>query len=235
MASPTPASPFARYSEADLPTEYGDFRVIVYREQGPAVTSLADARAHRAVEHLAIVHGDVRGGDAILTRVHSECLTGEVLHSLKCDCREQLDLAFRRVVEAGRGVVVYLRQEGRGIGLGNKILAYEKQGEGYDTVDANRVLGFEDDLRTYDVAAFMLADLGVRSIELLTNNPAKVEGLAGEGVCILRRLDHHVKPHGHNRDYLAAKRRRMGHLYELDSGDERLPDDVELEDAAANE
>jgi GTP cyclohydrolase II len=144
-------------------------------------------------------------------------------------------MALRRVVEAGRGVVLYLRQEGRGIGLGNKILAYEKQQHGYDTVDANRVLGFEDDLRTYDVAARMLADLGVRSIELLTNNPAKVEGLAKEGVRIVRRIDHHVKPHGHNRDYLAAKRRRMGHLYELDSGEERLPDDVELEDAAASE
>jgi GTP cyclohydrolase II/3,4-dihydroxy 2-butanone 4-phosphate synthase/GTP cyclohydrolase II len=220
MASPTPASPFARYSEADLPTEYGDFRVVVYRE-------------HDTLEHLAVIHGDIRDGDEVLTRVHSECLTGEVLHSLKCDCREQLDLALRRIVEAGRGVVVYLRQEGRGIGLGNKILAYEKQRQGYDTVDANRVLGFEDDLRTYDVAAFMLADLGVRSIALLTNNPAKVAGLAKEGVRVVRRIDHHVKPHGHNRDYLAAKRRRMGHLYDLDSGAERLPDDVELEDAAA--
>ncbi len=221
MVSTTPDSPFSRYSEADLPTEYGMLRVMAYREAGSQA------------EHLAIVHGDVRGAAEVLTRVHSECLTGEVLHSLKCDCREQLDMALRRIVEAERGVVLYLRQEGRGIGLGNKIRAYAKQDQGYDTVDANRVLGFEDDLRTYDVAAFMLADLGVASIELLTNNPAKVAALESEGVHVVRRIDHQVKPHGHNRAYLAAKRRRMGHFYDLDTGAEWAATDVE--DATANE
>lgn len=220
MVSTTPDSLFSRYSEADLPTEYGRLRVVVYREGGSQA------------EHLAIVHGDVSGGSEVLTRVHSECLTGEVLHSLKCDCREQLDMALRRIVQAERGLVLYLRQEGRGIGLGNKIRAYAKQEQGYDTVDANRVLGFEDDLRTYDVAAFMLADLGVASIELLTNNPAKVAALTGEGVRVVRRIAHHVKPHGHNRAYLAAKRRRMGHLYDLENGAEWLAD---VEDVAAND
>ncbi len=220
MVSIRPDSPFSRYSEAEVPTEYGTLRVVVYREAGTHA------------EHLAIVHGDVRGGAEVLTRVHSECLTGEVLHSLKCDCREQLDMALRRIVEGERGVVLYLRQEGRGIGLGNKIRAYAKQQQGYDTVDANRVLGFDDDLRTYDVAAFMLGDLGVESIALLTNNPAKVTALEGEGVRVVRRIDHQVKPHGHNRAYLAAKRRRMGHLYDLDLGAEWLTD---VEDAAAND
>jgi GTP cyclohydrolase II len=220
MVSTTPVSPFARYSEVDLPTEYGMLRVVVYRE------------AASNAEHLAILHGDVRGAESVLTRVHSECLTGEVLHSLKCDCREQLDMALRRIVEAGSGVVLYLRQEGRGIGLGNKIRAYAKQEQGYDTVDANRVLGFEDDLRTYDVAAFMLADIGVTSIELLTNNPAKVTALEAEGVHVVRRIAHHTTPHGHNRAYLAAKRHRMGHLFDVDTAAEWLPD---VEDAAAND
>lgn len=203
MAFPTPDAPFCRYAEADLPTEYGTFRVVVYRE------------AQTAFEHLALVRGEVRGADDVLTRVHSECLTGEVLHSLKCDCREQLDLALRRIAGEERGVVLYLRQEGRGIGLGNKIRAYAKQSQGYDTVDANRVLGFEDDLRTYGVAAYMLADLGVASIALLTNNPAKISALEAEGVRISRRVAHVTAAHGHNRAYLSAKRARMGHLYDL--------------------
>jgi GTP cyclohydrolase II len=193
----------ARYAEAEIPTEYGDFRVFVYRQ--------TDTDA----EHLAVVKGDVRGHEDVLARVHSECLTGEVLHSLKCDCREQLDLALRRIAEAGRGVVLYLRQEGRGIGLGNKIRAYALQEQGYDTVDANRALGFEDDLRTYDIAACMLADLGVRSIRLLTNNPAKVEQLRKEGVNVTSRVEHLAEPHAWNRGYLESKRARMGHLYDL--------------------
>lgn len=194
-----------RYSECLLPTEYGDFQVVTYREEGVPV------------EHLAIVQGDIRNGAAVLCRVHSECLTGEVLHSLKCDCREQLDLALRRLAETGRGVVLYLRQEGRGIGLGDKIKAYALQQEGYDTVDANRALGLGDDLRRYHMAAAMLNDLGVRSVALMTNNPSKVDQLRAEGIDVVRRVAHLVPPHALNRGYLEAKRARMGHMYDLEA------------------
>ncbi len=189
-----------RYSEADVPTEYGTFRVVVYHEQG------------RTEEHCALVRGTVSSKNNVLVRVHSECFTGEVLHSLKCDCREQLDLALRRIAEAGEGAVLYLRQEGRGIGLGNKIRAYALQQRGFDTVDANRALGFEDDLRRYHVAAAMIRDLGIQSVSLMTNNPDKVESLQAEGVVVARRVPHLVTLHEHNREYMATKRRRMGHV-----------------------
>jgi len=201
----TEAPQVTRYSECLLPTEYGSFQVVTYREEGVPV------------EHLAIVKGSVDGGQAVLCRVHSECLTGEVLHSLKCDCREQLDLALRRLAETGRGVVLYLRQEGRGIGLGDKIKAYALQQQGYDTVDANRALGLGDDLRRYHMAAAMLRDLGVRSVTLMTNNPSKVDELRAEGIDVVRRVPHLVPPHALNRGYLEAKRARMGHLYELEA------------------
>jgi len=193
-----------RYSECRLPTEYATFQVIAFREEG------------NPNEHLAIVMGDVAGNEDVLTRVHSECLTGEVLHSLKCDCREQLDLGLKRIAAAGRGVVLYLRQEGRGIGLGDKLRVYHKQQQGYDTVDANRVLGFDDDLRRYHMAAAMLEDLGVRSVALMTNNPAKVEGLRREGIVVTRRVRHLVEPHALNRGYLETKRARMGHQVDFD-------------------
>lgn len=189
-----------RYSEADVPTEYGVFRLVVFREKG------SDA------EHVAIVKGDVDGADGVHVRVHSECLTGEVLHSLKCDCREQLDYALRHVADEERGAVLYLRQEGRGIGLGNKIRAYALQQQGVDTVDANRMLGFDDDLRRYHVATDMLAELGIRSVVLLTNNPLKVESLREDGVDVAGRLPVHIAPNEHNRDYLLTKRSRMGHM-----------------------
>ncbi len=190
----------SRYSEAYVPTEYGDMRVIVYHEAG----------THH--EHAAIVYGDVRGKDTTLVRVHSECFTGEVLHSLKCDCREQLDYALRAIVTEGAGAVVYLRQEGRGIGLGNKIRAYALQMErGADTVDANRMLGFEDDLRAYYAAAAIFRDLGIHSLRLLTNNPAKVEALEKEGLTV-ERVPVNIEPGRHNRDYIYTKRLRMGHL-----------------------
>jgi len=189
-----------RYAEAKLPTRFGPFHVVVYRELG------ADK------EHLAVIAGDVDGAEDLLARVHSECLTGEVLHSLKCDCRDQLDLALERIQAEGRGVVLYLRQEGRGIGLGNKIRAYAKQDEGLDTVDANLALGFEDDQRGYQMAADMLRDLGVRSVALMTNNPRKVEGLEDDGVRVTRREPHEVEAHDHNRDYLKTKQARLGHL-----------------------
>jgi GTP cyclohydrolase II len=173
--------------------------VIVYREAGTP---------H---EHCAMVYGELAGREQVLARVHSECFTGEVLHSLKCDCRQQLDHALRAIADEGAGVVIYLRQEGRGIGLGNKIRAYALQDQGADTVDANRLLGFEDDLRQYDAANAILRDLDVRSVRLMTNNPEKVEALRAEGT-IVERVPVRIEPGRENRHYLQTKRRRMGHL-----------------------
>ena len=191
-----------RYSECRLPTEYGEFDVYAYRDP------------ECPVEHLAIVNGPVDGREEVLVRVHSECLTGEVLHSLKCDCREQLALGLERIAKDG-GIVLYLRQEGRGIGLGNKIAAYRQQELGHDTVDANRVLGFGDDLRRYDMVPAMLDDLGVKSVVLMTNNPAKIDGLERLGVDVVRREAHAVAPHERNRGYLATKQARMKHMLDL--------------------
>jgi len=189
-----------RYAESRLPSRFGTFRIVVYRE------------LDGDKEHLAMLVGEVEGAEDLLVRVHSECLTGEVFHSLRCDCREQLDLALERIQSAGSGALLYLRQEGRGIGLGNKIRAYAKQDEGLDTVDANLALGFEDDLRGYQVAGDMLRDLGVRSIVLMTNNPRKVEGLENDGIIVTRREPHEVQAHEHNREYLKTKQDRLGHL-----------------------
>jgi len=164
-----------------------------------------------AEEHMAIVRGDLKGASAVLCRVHSECWTSEVLGSLKCDCRDQLDAALERIASEGAGVIVYLRQEGRGIGLGNKIRAYALQNSGADTVEANLALGFVADARTYDLAAAILADLGVRSVRLLTNNPLKVAGLKTAGVVVADRISHWVGENQYNAGYLAVKRRKMGH------------------------
>jgi GTP cyclohydrolase II len=193
------AGAITRYAEAFVPTEYGRMRVVVYREEGTP---------H---EHCAIVVGDVAAGEKVLARVHSECFTGEVLHSLKCDCREQLDDALRAIAKEGQGLVMYLRQEGRGIGLGNKIRAYALQEQGADTVDANRLLGFEDDLRQYHAASAMLRDLNVLSVRLLTNNPQKVEALRAEGINV-ERVPARIEAGRENEEYLATKRSRMGHL-----------------------
>jgi GTP cyclohydrolase II len=189
-----------RYADAFVPTDYGRMRVIVYHESGTP---------H---EHCAIVHGDVQGKEHVLIRVHSECFTGEVLHSLKCDCREQLDQALRFIAAKERGAVLYLRQEGRGIGLGNKIRAYALQQQGVDTVDANLRLGFAADGRQYDVATQMLADLSVASVAVLTNNPAKVDALRADGVTVTRRVPMDVQANQHNQEYLDTKRDRMGHI-----------------------
>jgi GTP cyclohydrolase II len=195
-----------RYAEADAPTEYGVVRVVVYRF----------GEAKPPEEHVALVVGGVSQGAAgdapVLLRVHSECWTGEVMRSLKCDCRDQLDQAMRAITAAGRGVVVYLRQEGRGIGLGNKVRAYALQQNGADTVEANRILGFADDARRYDIAAAILRDLGVRRVALMTNNPEKVRGLEGGGIEVVERVALKAEPNEHNAEYLAVKAKKMGHV-----------------------
>lgn len=193
-----PPARLERYAECALPTAAGHFRLLVYR-------------AKEGLEAMAIVAGEP-AGEATLVRVHSECWTAEALGSLRCDCRDQLDAALATIGERGRGVVVYLRQEGRGIGLADKVRTYALQQCGADTVEANRLLGFPDDLRTYDMAALILADLGVRSVELMTNNPLKLSALEAHGIGIARRLPHWRAEQEFNRDYLETKRRRQGHL-----------------------
>ncbi len=187
-----------------LPTPNGPFDVVVYR--------FGDGNGLQAEEHCALVKGDIRGPEPVLTRIHSECLTGEVFGSLKCDCREQFDAAMAAIAKVGRGVIVYLRQEGRGIGLGNKIRAYALQAEGKDTVEANLALGFADDERSYDMAATILDDLGVGSVALMTNNPRKLAGLEQAGVKVARHVPHWVGSHELNSDYLEAKRSKLGHI-----------------------
>lgn len=183
-----------------LPTEYGEFDLHLYR-------SKLDGQ-----HHLALVCGDVAGKKNVLVRVHSECLTGDVFGSRRCDCGPQLQQAMRQVSEAGRGVIVYMRQEGRGIGLAPKIKAYKLQEQGYDTVEANQKLGFGMDLREYGLGAQILVDLGLKTIRLLTNNPRKVVGLEGYGLEIVEQVPIRVKPNPHNARYLVTKREKLGHL-----------------------
>ena len=194
-----------RIGEATLPTPWGPFRCIAYR------SSLEET------EHLAFVQGDVGTGDPVLVRVHSECLTGDVFGSLRCDCGPQLHTAMARVATEGRGVVVYLRgHEGRGIGIGHKIRAYSLQDEGLDTVDANLQLGLPVDNREYGIGAQILAELGVHRMRLMTNNPAKYGGLEGFGLEIVERLPIQVEATPENARYLQTKRDRLGHLLDLD-------------------
>jgi len=188
---------------ADLPSRFGRFRIVAFWNN-------RDAK-----EHVAIVHGDVLSGSEVLTRLHSECLTGDVVGSLRCDCRDQLERALKMIDSLGRGIVIYLRQEGRGIGLLNKIRAYELQDKGLDTVDANLALGFRDDERDYAVSAHMLASLTVRSVRLLTNNPKKVAALEGYGIHVTGRIPHVIPPSEYNRRYLETKARRSGHLIDI--------------------
>jgi GTP cyclohydrolase II len=192
------------YAQAPLPTRHGLFRTLVFREKGTDK------------EHIAVVKGDVAGYEGVPVRVHSECLTSEILGSLKCDCRDQLEHALALVGRSERGAVIYLRQEGRGIGLGNKIRAYELQSRGADTYEANRQLGFPDDLRRYDIAAAMLKALGPRSIDLITNNPLKIAGLEDEGITVRRRIPSVASFNPHNIGYLRTKREQTGHLIELE-------------------
>ncbi len=191
------------YAEAPLPTARGLFRTVVFREKATGA------------EHVAMVMGDV-AGDAVLVRVHSECLTSEVLGSLKCDCRAQLDRALDAIAARGRGALLYLRQEGRGIGLGNKIKAYALQARGHDTYQANQLLGFADDLRRYDVAADMLRLLNVRSVQLITNNPLKLDGLREAGVQVRRRVALPSPSNPYSEAYLRVKREQTGHLITTD-------------------
>jgi len=189
-----------RVVETRLPTDFGDFNVVGFR-------SLVDDK-----HHIAMVKGEVASEDDVLVRVHSECLTGDVFHSQRCDCGQQLEDALRRIEEEGQGVLLYLAQEGRGIGLLNKLKAYKLQEQGLDTVDANLELGLPADLRDYGIGAQILVDLGLTSIRLLTNNPKKIVGLEGYGLRVTDQLPIAHQPTEHNRDYLRAKRDRMGHL-----------------------
>ncbi|MGN0832055.1 MAG: bifunctional 3,4-dihydroxy-2-butanone-4-phosphate synthase/GTP cyclohydrolase II [Kiritimatiellia bacterium] len=187
--------------EVDLPTDHGHFRLRMYRSR---ITGL---------EHLALVKGDVADGKPALVRVHSECFTGDVLGSERCDCGPQLHTAMEMIEREGRGAVLYMRQEGRGIGLANKLHAYKKQEEGLDTVEANVALGFAPDLRDYGEGAQMLVDLGIRQLRLMTNNPCKIAGLEGYGLEIVERVPIVIPPNCHDRRYLDTKREKMGHIF----------------------
>jgi 3,4-dihydroxy 2-butanone 4-phosphate synthase/GTP cyclohydrolase II len=183
-----------------MPTAYGDFDLYLYR-------SKVDGQ-----HHVALVRGEVAGQKNVLVRVHSECLTGDVFGSRRCDCGPQLQQAMRQIAAAGRGVIVYMRQEGRGIGLASKIKAYKLQESGLDTVEANLKLGYPMDLREYGLGAQILVDLGLKTISLLTNNPRKLVGLEGYGLQILEQVPIRIRPNPHNEKYLKTKREKMGHL-----------------------
>ncbi len=192
------------YARATLPTRNGEFQIVVFRN------NIDDK------EHLAMVRGDLQGPEPVPMRIHSECLTGDVMGSLRCDCRDQLEYALESFGKSDRAVLLYMRQEGRGIGLGNKIRAYALQEQGLDTVDANNHLGFDDDLREYSVAALMTKLLGIESVELYTNNPRKIFGLKQHGVQVETRLPIVMQANPHNRDYLSTKALRSGHIIPVD-------------------
>jgi len=193
---------------ADLPTRFGDYQVVAF-------TSPGDRK-----EHAAFVHGDVYEHEDVPVRLHSECLTGDAIGSLRCDCRDQLIESLERIGQMENGVILYLRQEGRGIGFVNKVRAYQLQDAGYDTVQANELLGFRADERDYGVAAHMLRSLHIRSIRILTNNPRKVADLERHGITIVGRIPVTVPPNEVNREYLETKRRKLGHLLDLEQFDD---------------
>ncbi|UQA56685.1 GTP cyclohydrolase II [Polyangium aurulentum] len=189
---------------ADLPTRVGRFRIVAFWNN-------RDAK-----EHVAMIHGDVVGAEDVPTRLHSECLTGDVMGSLRCDCRDQLLEGLRRIQSMERGILLYLRQEGRGIGLINKVRAYALQDQGLDTVEANLALGFRDDERDYSVAAHMLSSLEVKSVRLITNNPNKIAQLEQYGVTVGGRIPHVIPPNDYNRFYLETKAKRSGHYIDTE-------------------
>ena len=189
---------------ADLPTRFGEFRIVAFENN-------RDGK-----EHVAIVHGDILDAEDVPTRLHSECLTGDAIGSLRCDCRDQLEAALRAIAALDRGLLLYLRQEGRGIGLINKVRAYALQDRGLDTVDANLALGFRDDERDYAIAAHMIESLDVVSVRLMTNNPRKLDQLAQLGVRVAGRIPHVIPPNEHNRFYLETKAARSGHWIDLE-------------------
>jgi GTP cyclohydrolase II len=193
------------FAQATLPTEFGEFQVVAF------------AQNERRIDDVALLRGDVREKKAVALRIHSECLTGDVFHSLRCDCRQQLEWAQSHFASLETAIILYMRQEGRGIGLANKIAAYHLQDQGLDTVDANRHLGFDDDLRTYDGAANMLKVLNVQSVVLYTNNPRKVEGLTLCGICVEHRVPIVMTPNAHNLRYLHVKQNKSGHLLNFEA------------------
>lgn len=200
-SEPTRLPELVELSRASLPTKHGKFELVAF--------ATADGKQ---LDDVAIVKGDVSKAAIVPVRMHSECLTGDVLGSLRCDCGQQLQVAFRRIASMDSGIVLYLRQEGRGIGIANKVRAYKLQDDGLDTVEANLHLGFDDDMRDYSNAAAMLRTLGVKRIELHTNNPRKVKGLADAGIDVVRREPLEIAPRPENAGYLATKRVRSGHL-----------------------
>jgi 3,4-dihydroxy 2-butanone 4-phosphate synthase/GTP cyclohydrolase II len=215
-----------RVVDIQLPTEFGTFTAVGYR-------SLVDDK-----HHVALVKGDVAGKQDVLVRVHSECLTGDVFHSLRCDCGEQLESALAMIETEGEGVLLYLAQEGRGIGLLNKLRAYKLQEEGFDTVDANLKLGLPADLRDYGIGAQILVDLGLSSIRILTNNPKKIRGMEGYGLSVTDQVPIEHTPNPHNEGYLRAKKERMGHLLHhqaLNLDEEMRHEEAERDRAASRE
>ena len=202
-----------RVAEVRLPTAYGEFTAVAFRE------------TLTGKPHVALVKGEVDGSEAVLVRVHSECLTGDVFHSLRCDCGEQLELALRRIDDEGRGVLLYMSQEGRGIGLLSKLQAYELQESGLDTVEANLELGYPADAREWGIGNQILADLGLTTIRILTNNPKKLTGLEGYGLTVTEQVPIEVEPNPENERYLAAKREKLGHR--LHHQDRRFEEDAE--------